>query len=211
MCEEFHSKSSINHKIRSSYLSVRICDHTQFSLTTISFIGTVSMVSGDSTWDTDLDLAKRLNAELNESSKKSSATPVKQKKRKSSALHIEDEQVVVTPPRKGGRNKETNTSKGIAREKHLWTPSRETPKERKNRMQNIRRHWAREWYHWHELHPKYEMLFAFRHPWKDLHDLHYAPVDQWERPDPPIGEENNPSSYSTPDMFLAEYEKWLAT
>jgi hypothetical protein len=44
--------------------------------------------------------------------------------------------------------------------------------------------------------------------WNDPHDLHYAPTDLWERPDPPAGKVKYPSSYSIPKMFPEEKKKW---
>ena len=91
----------------------------------------------------------------------------------------------------GGRPREKNYAAGLPKEliaeKNLITPvpsDEEVAADRDNRLQHIRRLWALRWYQYQSLTPKWEKLFAFKHPWSDVTAL----KPSWtraSRPPPP--------------------------
>src|SRR3954462_13191260 len=78
------------------------------------------------------------------------------------------------PKRVGGRTKIHNNCEGLSEEviiaKNLRTPpgSVESAKTRENRMQEIRRLQAFRWYQYKYIIPRWELLFAMKHPWSDV-------------------------------------------
>src|SRR3954469_2307049 len=81
---------------------------------------------------------------------------------------------VSAPKRDGGRTKIHNNCEGLSEEvidaKNLRTPpgSVESAKTRENRMQEIRRLQALRWYQYKYIIPRWEVLFAMKHPWSDI-------------------------------------------
>lgn len=74
----------------------------------------------------------------------------------------------------GGRAKIKNNAEGLSDdlivEKNLRTPdnSEEDAKTRDNRLQEIRRLQALMWYQYKKIIPRWELLFALKHPWSDV-------------------------------------------
>src|SRR4051812_27806462 len=81
---------------------------------------------------------------------------------------------VRAPKRAGGRTKIHNNCEGLSEEviiaKNLRTPpgSVESAKTRENMMQEIRRLQALRWYQYKYIIPRWEVLFAMKHPWSDV-------------------------------------------
>src|SRR3954467_1531804 len=81
---------------------------------------------------------------------------------------------VRAPRRDGGRTKIHNNCEGLSEEviiaKNIRTPpgSVESAKSRENRMQEIRRLQALRWYQYKYIIPRWEVLFAMKHPWSDV-------------------------------------------
>src|SRR3954470_13214482 len=81
---------------------------------------------------------------------------------------------VRAPKRVGGRTKIHNNYEGLSEDviiaRNLRTPpgSVESAKSRENRTQEIRRLQALRWYQYKYMIPRWEVLFAMKHPWSDV-------------------------------------------
>ena len=108
----------------------------------------------------------------------------------------------------GGRSKERNNVEGLSEEiiiaKNLRMPensSDEDAKSRDNRCQMIRRLQAFRWYQYKKLTPRWETLFAFKHPWVDVAAL----KPTWTRATrPPRPPDADPTTWKTADDFPEE-------
>ena len=68
-------------------------------------------------------------------------------------------------PKKAGRGRERNTTAEMSDpESYKTPPGVETATERNNRLQRIRRHWAKKWFNYENVQRKYQILFAFTPP-----------------------------------------------
>ena len=72
------------------------------------------------------------------------------------------------PARKGGRKHRGNTSKDLPPDLHelYKTDPEETYTERKNRIQWIRRYWAKEWFKYRFVTTEYAEKNAIKRPWE---------------------------------------------
>src|SRR3954462_15599462 len=104
----------------------------------------------------------------------------------------------MAPPRKL-----TDTAKDLPPELYekLKTPERETPDERKKRVQKITREWAKHWVAYQWLNPQHEEMFAVNPPLKTLGIK--------ARPAPAPGVIPDPTTMHTPEDFPAAYEQYL--
>src|ERR1041384_7547813 len=78
------------------------------------------------------------------------------------------------PKKLGGRTKIHNNCEGLSEDviiaKNLRTSegSEEDAKTRDNRLQEIRRLQSLRWYKYKYIIPRWEVLFALKHPWSDV-------------------------------------------
>jgi hypothetical protein len=71
-------------------------------------------------------------------------------------------------PKKGGRGREKNTTTEVSKpEGYKTPPGVDTTTECNNRLQRIRRHWAKKWFNYENVCEKYQILFAFTPSWND--------------------------------------------
>ena len=132
------------------------------------------------------------------------------------SIHSQPEDELVTDaltlffdgnPKKGGRGREKTTLAEMSDPDGYKTPPGvETTTEHNNRLQRIRRHWAKEWYNYENVFKKYQILFAFTPPWNDcIAENCIGPDDENFRPPQPSN--THPNSLKTIADFPKEVEK----
>ena len=102
-----------------------------------------------------------------------------------------------------GSRRRTGTARDLPHElyEELKTPPRETPGERKKRIQRITRAWARRWAPYEWLNPQHEEMFAVNPPLKTLGIK--------SRPPPAPGVVPDPTSLKTHEDFPDAYQHYL--
>ena len=108
---------------------------------------------------------------------------------------------------KGGHGRERNTAAEMSDpEGYKTPPGFETTTERNNRLQRIRRHWAKKWFNHENVRRKYQILFAFTAPGNDcIAEGCLGPDDVKARPTTP--KNANTNSLKTIVDFPEEVKK----